>query len=272
MVAGSGWVERPGVAPGRFSFVKIRRRNVSPFELPDAAKHAETSARSLMSNLQVQAEWPTPERNVISSLFSGSDEQAMWKVRTEDDHQAFAQLVQRWEQPIFRLCARMTGDAHRGEDLKQEAFKRVFDKRKEYQIQSKFSTWLWRIALNLCYDELRSTKRRARHFDERNPDAPGAESLEDASDEPTPFLRLVQQEEGELVRRALLRLDETFRTVLVLRYCESLKLREIAELLDLAESSVHHRISVGLAQLTRLLEPQFDERKAALHKLNPPNP
>ena len=83
-------------------------------------------------------------------------------------------------------------------------------------------------------------------------------------------MQLVAQEEGELVRQTLLRLEETFRTVLVLRYCEGLKLREIAELLDLAESSVHHRISVGLSQLTRLLEPQFDRRKTALSNPNIP--
>jgi RNA polymerase sigma-70 factor (ECF subfamily) len=219
-----------------------------------------------MSNLQAQAQWPMPEENLITSVFSSSDEQAMWRVRTADDHQAFAQLVARWEQPIYRLCARMLGDPHRGEDLKQEAFKRVFDKRKDYQVQSKFSTWLWRIALNLCYDELRSCKRRNRHFEQVRSETADAEPVENATDEPTPFLRLVQQEESSLVRQALQRLDEDSRSVLVLRYCEGLKLREIAELLDLAESSVHHRISVGLAALTRLLEPQFDERKAALAK------
>ena len=86
---------------------------------------------------------------------SMTDEQAMWLVQTDADQKAFTTLVKRWEGPIFRLCARMLGDPHRGEDLKQEAFSRVFVKRKEFHMGAKFSTWLWRIALNLCYDELR---------------------------------------------------------------------------------------------------------------------
>jgi len=58
--------------------------------------------------------------------------------------------VERWEEPIRRLCARMTGDPHRAEDLKQKAFARVFEKRKSFQPSARFSTWLWRIALNLA--------------------------------------------------------------------------------------------------------------------------
>jgi len=60
------------------------------------------------------------------SLFSSTDEQAMWRVRTEDDPEAFAQLVGRWQKPIQNLCTRMTGDSHRGEDLAQETFARLF--------------------------------------------------------------------------------------------------------------------------------------------------
>src|SRR6059036_2714061 len=93
----------------------------------------------------------------LSSLFSMTDEQAMWRVQTQDDHRAFVHLLERWEEPIGRLCARMTGDLHRGEDLKQETFARVFEKRKSFQPNARFSTWLWRIALNLCYDELRES-------------------------------------------------------------------------------------------------------------------
>src|SRR5215475_7942910 len=97
---------------------------------------------------------------VLPSLFSITDEQAMWRVKMDDDPQAFAQLVRRWERPIQSLCARMTGDAHRSEDLAQEAFVRIFARRKDYEVSGKFSTFLWRVALNLCYDELRKITRR----------------------------------------------------------------------------------------------------------------
>src|SRR5258705_8991570 len=98
--------------------------------------------------------------STLSLLFCTTDEQAMLRVQAEDDHGAFAQLVERWEEPIRRLCVRMVGDPHKGEDLKQEAFARVFAKRKDYRPTGRFSTFLWRIALNACYDELRRVKRR----------------------------------------------------------------------------------------------------------------
>jgi RNA polymerase sigma-70 factor, ECF subfamily len=193
-------------------------------------------------------------------LFPMTDEQAMWRVQTADDHAAFVQLVQRWEQPILRLCARMTGDLQQGEDLKQEAFTRIFVRRKDFRQGSKFSTWLWRIALNLCYDELRKRHRHGESsLEEAADDSEHAREL--VSEQPSPDLLSASREECELVRCALLRLPEARRAVLVLRYCEGLKLREVAEILEIPETTASSRIAVGLAQITRLLEPQFDEIK-----------
>src|ERR1044071_8857450 len=202
--------------------------------------------------------------NFLSSLFSMTDEQAMWRVQTEDDHRAFVQLLERWEEPIGRLCARMTGDAHRGEDLKQETFARVFAKRKTFQPNSRFSTWLWRIALNLCYDELRRVRRRGESPLDLESAEGTAPLTEFVADGPAPDAQLAGQEEGELVRRALLRLPEVYRTVLVLRHYHGLKRREIAEILEIPEGTVNSRLAEGLSQLTRLLEPQFgDPRRRA---------
>src|SRR6266568_1242146 len=188
----------------------------------------------------------------ICSLFAITDEQAMWRVQTQDDERAFAQLVRRWEGPIQRLCARMTGDPHRGEDLAQESFTRVYAKRKDYQPSGKFSTWLWRIALNLCYDELRRRQRR----EESSLDGMGeAISALEAfvAHEPAPDRSLVEQERGELVRMALMQLPETYRTVLLLRHYENLKFREIAEVLEVPEGTVKSRMAEALTQMHQLL-------------------
>src|SRR6266496_1970649 len=98
--------------------------------------------------------------NLIRSLFGTSDEQNMWRVKLHDDPEAFGRLMARWERPIQRLCARMTGDPHRAEDLAQTAFVRVFARRANWEPSGRFSTFLWRIALNLCYDEARRIHRR----------------------------------------------------------------------------------------------------------------
>lgn len=190
-----------------------------------------------------------------------TDEQAMWRVQTHDDHRAFVHLLERWEEPIGRLCARMTGDVHQGQDLKQETFARVFEKRKSFQPNGRFSTWLWRIALNLCYDELRRINRRGESPFEADDTATPAGPREFAAETPAPDAQLAEQEDGELVRRALMQLPEIYRGVLVLRHYENLKLREIAEILEIPEGTVNSRLAEGLAQLTRILQPQFDERR-----------
>src|SRR5258708_1641261 len=108
----------------------------------------------------------------LQSLFGLSDEQAMWRGLMQDDERALLGLGRPWGGPPQRPCTRMTGDAECGKDLAQETFARVFARRKEYQPNGKFSTWLWRIALNLSYDELRRRRRR----DEWPLDAPDAMS------------------------------------------------------------------------------------------------
>src|ERR1043166_336591 len=125
------------------------------------------------------------------SLFSATDEQAMWRVRTDDDPQAFAQLVERWQGPIQGLCTRMTGDPHRGEDLAQETFARLFARRKNYTPSGKFSTFLWRMALNICYDELRKLKRRG-EFSLDQHDDDGGSSFDLEADEPAADGQLVE--------------------------------------------------------------------------------
>jgi RNA polymerase sigma-70 factor (ECF subfamily) len=202
----------------------------------------------------------------VSSLFTITDEQAMWRVQASDDAHAFAQLVRRWEGPIQRLCTRMLGDEHRGEDLAQETFARLFAKRKDYQPTGRFSTFLWRMALNLCYDELRRIKRRPElALDEDN--------LGEAADL-APFTRvepgadtvLLQREEGEIVRQAVLQLSEAYRSVVVLRHYENLKFREIAEVLSIPEGTVKSRMAEALSQLHRILAHVFEEEKSDVCK------
>ena len=202
--------------------------------------------------------------SALSLLFSRTDEEAMWRVKTHDDHRAFSQLVRRWENPIRRLCTRMTGDAHRGEDLAQDTFARLFAKRQSYEPTGRFSTYLWRIALNLCHDELRRLERR-KEFLTTDEDSVGETvGVVDLRivDDTTPDAQAADEEEGEMVRQALLKLPEIYRTVLVLRHYEGLKLGKIAEVLEVPEGTVNSRMAEALARLTRILEPQFGQARS----------
>ena len=195
----------------------------------------------------------------------------MRRVQAGDDPAAFARLVARWEQPIRRLCIRMTGDEHRGEDLTQEAFVRVFASRLQYDVERKFSTWLWRIALNLCHEEARRVGRRGERTIDLN--AADDEPLRRAQGRPLrqaqgrplpgprpvdhdePHGRAVRAERAQLVRVALQRLPEANRAVVVLREYENLKFREIAEVLDVPEGTVKWRMAQALVQLGEQLKP-----------------
>ena len=204
----------------------------------------------------------------LRSLFGITDEQAMGRVQTQGDERAFAQLVSRWQGPLQRLCTRMTGDPHCGEDLTQETFARVFARRKEYQPTAKFSTWLWRIALNLSYDELRRRRRREQ-WAQDDTEAERLSGLEAAAaSDAAPDHSLLARERGELVRQALARLPEAHRTVLVLRHYEDLKFREIAAVLELPEGTVKSRMAEALTQMGRLLQTALADPGAS-HPLCP---
>jgi RNA polymerase sigma-70 factor (ECF subfamily) len=201
---------------------------------------------------------------VLTVLRARTDEEAMLRVKTHDDHREFARLVERWEAPIRRLCARMLGDLHRAEDIKQETFLRLFEKRRAYEPKARFSTYLWRIAINLCQDELRRRNRSKESLRDSSGAEAEGEWEERAADIPGPDLRAANLEEGELVRRALAQLPEIYRTVLVLRHYEDLKLTQIAEVLEIPEGTVNSRMAEALSQLSRLLEPQFAPSSAPI--------
>lgn len=192
----------------------------------------------------------------------------MWRVQTQDDAEAFAHLVHRWRDAIHRLCVRMTGDEHRAEDLAQEAFTRLYARRKEWQPTARISTWLWRVAINLCHDELRRRHRRPEtSLDEH---APGESPAVLAITDGTPHEWLADTDRAEIVRQALVRLPETHRAVVVLKHYEGLKFREIAEVLGIPEGTAKSRMFEALTMLNRRLAPKFkEEYRGAQDALNP---
>ncbi len=197
--------------------------------------------------------------STLALLRGRSDEEAMSRVKAYDDHEEFAWLLKKWQEPIRRLCTRLTGDAGQGEDLKQETFLRLFRNRRQYERSAKFSTFLWRIALNLCRDEFRRQERQRQFLspplDAR--EAEGSEGAEAVWEAPGPDSNAVSAEEGALVRKALLELPEIYREVIVLRHYQDLKLGEIAEVLGIPEGTVNSRMADALTRLGRALKPKL---------------
>jgi RNA polymerase sigma-70 factor (ECF subfamily) len=144
----------------------------------------------------------------------------------------------------------MTGDLHRGEDLAQEAFLRVFTRRQDYQPRGKFSTWLWQIALNLCRDDARYQRRHpVSSWETTEREADEAVAMEPESRQASPDTDVARLEQAEIVRKALQQLDEPFRAVVILRHYEGLKFAEIAEILGIPEGTVKSRLTEALNRL-----------------------
>lgn len=187
----------------------------------------------------------------------------MRRVQRSGDPTAFAKLVAHWETPIRRMCIRMVLDEHRAEDLTQETFARVFANRASFDAARRFSTWMWRIAINLCNEELR--RRKTRGETSVLDDEP---HREDASGDPSVAASRVER--ADLVRQALKRLSDEHRVVVVLREYGQLKFREIAEVLDVPEGTVKWRMREALTQLAEQLKPladETDERRDTIGKV-----
>jgi RNA polymerase sigma-70 factor (ECF subfamily) len=139
---------------------------------------------------------------------------------------------------------------------------RVYAHRNNYRGEASFATYLRRIALNACYDEQRRLKRRG----ESSLNHSNAENALDAASVTStlsPEIVAAKQEHVELVRKALFRLPDHYREVVILRHYEGLRFREIAELLDVPQGTVQSRMAEALTQLGRFLKPILSEETYA---------
>ena len=184
-----------------------------------------------------------PDGVVPEPMQSLSDEGLMAIVQAKDDAQAFAELVARWQTQLIGLCFRLTGNHQDAEEAVQTTFAKAYLSRQQFLGTGKFSTWLWRIAINAAHDISRS--RRSTDTDEE------VNNLRDVSDGPAAATE--QTEQQELVRQAIAQLSEQHRTVLILRHYEQLRFREIADVLDIPRGTVASRMAEALNQLGKIL-------------------
>lgn len=169
------------------------------------------------------------------------------------DHNAFGEIVELYKDKVFQICFRMLGNRQEAEDLAQEAFVRAFVNIRSFNIQMKFSTWLYRIATNLCIDRLR--KKKPDYYLEA--EVSGTEGLnmysQIASDMAKPEDEVESLELQETIQVEIMKLPEKYRSVIVLKYIEELSLKEISEILDLPVGTVKTRIHRGREALRKQL-------------------
>ena len=167
------------------------------------------------------------------------------------DLDSFNQLVLRWERPIYALAYRVIGREEDARDVAQETFLRAFRALSGFKGQAKFSSWLYRITLNLCRDWIRRERRAPVA---QAPD--GVDLIELASEaEPVESIEdlVARRELGRAVAKAMAMLPEEQRTAIVLKEYHGLTFQEIADLLDCPLSTVKTRLYQGLGVLRKQL-------------------
>jgi RNA polymerase sigma-70 factor, ECF subfamily len=182
-----------------------------------------------------------------------SDEELCRKVAARDSG-AFDQLVERHQVRAFRLARSVVGDDADARDISQEAFIRLYESAHRFDGRSRFSTWFYRIVVNLCIDH----QRRAKWWRRLLPLSSGSEELEQAtieplSDEPSPEAEVMRREVAVTLNEMLRQLSPNQRTAIMLQVQEGLSSREIAAILKCSESTARVHIYRGLMQLRKAL-------------------
>lgn len=182
---------------------------------------------------------------------TGFDEADLVDRAQAGSNDAFAQLVGAYQDRVVNLLSRLVPGRDDAEDLAQEAFCKAYEKLHTFNSQSRFYTWLFRIATNLALSH-RRRGRIVRFQSLTAPDDDGSQSVAQEARaelarrrEPQPDTAAMQAETMQRITDALAELDEEFRAAVVLRDIEGLDYNEIAEVLDMPPGTVKSRIHRG---------------------------
>lgn len=169
------------------------------------------------------------------------------------DQHAYSDIVSLYQQKVYQVCYRMLNNQHEAEDIAQEAFIRAYTNLHTFDLKRKFSTWLFRIATNLCIDRIRK-KKPDYYLDAEVAGTDGLDMYSQiSSTDRLPEEEIERMELQERIQYEISGLPEKYRTVIILKYIEELPLQEISEILDMPLGTVKTRIHRGREVLRKQL-------------------
>ena len=178
----------------------------------------------------------------------------------QGDLKAFDRLVDKYASWVYQIAFRMTNDRDDADDIAQEAFIRAFSAISKFKQRSSFSTWLYRIAVNVCHDELKRRKRAPQPMSalqsEDDSEDPIAQLAANESSDPAEIVEA--RERQRAVQQAIGSLPEHYRMVLILRDLQGLSYEEIAQVVGDRVGTVKSRINRARLALREKLEPNME--------------
>lgn len=211
-------------------------------------------------SLEKRASWPDDDVALPDELEAKLIERLIAR-----DERAFNELVQTYGRRVSALVLRMLGNKAEAEDLTQEVFVQVFKAIGSFRGESKLSTWIYRIAVNLCKN--RSKYLRVRHAGEQDELEAVAERVPlgearraNVAVIERPDEAMAGKQVEKIVQDAIQKIDPTFRECLILRDVEELSYEEIEQITGLAAGTVKSRIFRARAQLKEIVERELGEK------------
>src|SRR5437899_1274715 len=198
----------------------------------------------------------------MSSPIQIDEEAAIVAQARLGDAKAFSELLSRYEGKIFRLALHITQNREDAEDVLQEAFLKAYEHLDQFQGNSKFYTWIVRIAVNQALMKLRKRKSdRAVSIDETVDTGEDTVAREIAAWDENPEQRYGREEMNQILSSAIEGLAPIYRAVFVLRDVEELSTEETAEALELSVPAVKSRLLRARLQLRERLNKYFQRRE-----------
>jgi RNA polymerase sigma-70 factor, ECF subfamily len=192
-----------------------------------------------------------------------SDELSLVQAAKKGDVGAFGELVKRYDRNVFRIAQHITQNREDAEDVVQDAFLKAYENLEQFQGQSKFYTWLVRIAVNEALMKLRRRRpERMVSLDQEVQTEEDSMPREVADWSPNPEQLYNQSELRDILGKTIQGLPPSFRTVFVLRDVEGLSTEETAQALELSVPAVKSRLLRARLQLRERLNRYFKKRQA----------
>ncbi|MBI4429983.1 MAG: sigma-70 family RNA polymerase sigma factor [Ignavibacteriales bacterium] len=176
------------------------------------------------------------------------------------DEKAFEELIKRYQRQVANIIYLTLGGRDIVEDLTQEVFIRAYRSLSRFAFDASFYSWLYRITVNLCIDEIRRRKLKRTFSLDFFSEERAAASEKPSKKIQTPSDALLENEKRDVVAKALQRLKPSHRSVLILREYEDLTYEEIAQTLRISLQAVKSRIFRAREEMRTLLKEYFQER------------